>query len=368
MLDMALRNIWQRKTRSLLTILGVAMVVFLYVYLSTIMNWYDKDLKRQLGSIAGKVVVSSKGEAANGFPTAASVVPAADAEALLRMDGIDPERSTAVLLQPLVNNPAPNMPPTVQAVGLTAGREGAYVGDAKVEGSSRLTGPDDAILGANAAAHYKVKVGDTLAVSEHTFRVVGVVEASYALLDNAMIVPLETAQTVFIRPQVVSLVYLTAKNPEQADSLAASIQSANAKLQASSPAGMSRSIEKAMTSQRLFFSGLTSTTLAISVILITIVMIMAVAERKREIGTMKALGAGAFTVLGMIAAEALILSLVGGLIALPLTWFRVDGSAQMDMGLAIKTVLLTALVGVVAAIWPALSALRVDPLESLRSE
>lgn len=184
MLDMALRNMWQRKTRSLLTILAIGLAVMLYIYMSMIMRFYDQDLQRQLTSISGKVIVSGQSEAGNGFPTAASVIPVADAEAVLRHDSVDASRSTPVLLQPLVNNPAPNMPPLIQAVGLLPGREPAYVGDSRVEGGARLTGPDDAILGAKAAEHYQKKVNDQLVIQDHMFRVVGVIEESHELLDE----------------------------------------------------------------------------------------------------------------------------------------------------------------------------------------
>lgn len=369
MVDMAFRNIWQRKTRSVLTVIGVGLAVMLYIYLSVIMNWYDKDLKRQLSSLAGKVVVSAKSESANGFPTAASVIPIADAEAVLRQEGVDETRSTPVLLQPLVNNPAPNMPPLVQAVGLLPGRETAYLGDSRVEGSARLTGPDDAILGANAAEHYKVKAGDQLTVQDHTFRVVGVSEPSYELLNNAVIMPLQTAQAAFVRPGVVSLVYVTASDPGQVDQVAGAIENANTKLQAAGPGGVARSVEKAMTAQRTFFAGVKSTVVTVSLIMITIVMVMAVADRKKEIGTLKALGASAWTIVGTIAAEALVLSLSGGILAIPISWLRLSNEAGgMDFGLALQTLLVAVFVGVVSAVWPALAAVRVNPLESLSHE
>jgi len=124
-----------------------------------------------------------------------------------------------------------------------------------------------------------------------------------------------------------------------------------------------------MAAQRAFFTGVKSTTVAVSLIVITIVMVMAVGERKKEIGTMKALGAGAWTILSMVGAEAVVLSLTGGLLAIPVSWARFQsGDVRMDFGLALQTVLLTAVIGAAAALWPALSAFRVDPLEGLRHE
>ncbi len=57
MIDLAAKSIWQRKTRSALTVLGVGLAVMLYVYLSTIMSFYDRDLQRTVSGLAGKVIV-----------------------------------------------------------------------------------------------------------------------------------------------------------------------------------------------------------------------------------------------------------------------------------------------------------------------
>jgi len=242
MLDMALKNIWQRKTRSLLTVAGVGVAVTLYIYMSVIMNWYDQDLQHRLSSMAGKVTVAAKNETEKGFPTASSVITVTDAEAVLKLDGVDVSRSTPVLLQPLVSNPSPNMPPLVQAVGLVPGREAAYVGDARVQGSAALTGPDDVLLGTKAAAHFGKAAGDSLVIQDHAFKVVGVIELSHELLNNAVIMPLQTVQSTFVRPGVVTLVYVTAAKPDKMEPLATAIQEGNRKLQATTPAGMARSL------------------------------------------------------------------------------------------------------------------------------
>ena len=134
MLDMIFKNIWQRKTRSILTVTGVAMAVMLYLYMFTIMNFYDRDMKKRIAGFAGKVVVTGQSGANQGFATGGSMVPAAAAAAVLREAGIDRSRSTAILFQELVANPAPNMPPTVMAVGLAPGRERAFLVEAEING------------------------------------------------------------------------------------------------------------------------------------------------------------------------------------------------------------------------------------------
>lgn len=366
---MAIRNIWQRKARSILTVLGIATSVMLYIYMSVIMNWYDQDIQRQLSGLAGKVVVRARSSQDAGLVPGTSVIPQAEAGALLGQAGVDPQLSTPVLFQALVANPAPNMPPSVMAVGLLPGREESFRANTATAGATGLGGPAEVILGAKAAKHYGKATGDDLILQDEQFHVVGVLAAGNELVDSGVIMPLATAQRVFVRPGVVSAVYLTAARADQVEALAESVQAAFPKLEASTPAGMARAAKQMLTAQRAFFAGIKGTVVAVSGIVITIVMVMAVGERKKEFGTLKALGARSGTILRLVAGEALLLSLAGGLLAIPVSWLRfLNSQQQVDAGLVVQTLVLTAAVGILAALWPAWSAMRVDPLESLRHE
>ena len=103
--DIALRNLWQRRRRSLLTVLGVAVAVQLYISMSSYMAIYDQDLQQQLSAFAGKVYVQRsvirEGEAET-FPSPSSNIPAEVAAEVLSLDGLDRTTSSGVLFVPLV--------------------------------------------------------------------------------------------------------------------------------------------------------------------------------------------------------------------------------------------------------------------------
>lgn len=369
MIDLTIRNIWQRRVRSSLTVLGVGLAVLLYVYLSTIMNFYDRDLDRTLAGFAGKVIVQARSGEGARFPPTDSLIPLAEAERLLRLPGVDPARSSPVLTEPLVANPAPSMPAKVLAVGIVPGREFAFLGDVPVRGATTLDAPDQVVLGAGAARHYGADVGATVTVKGQELRVVGIIPGETVLLDGAVLMPLDTAQRLFVRPGVVTAVLVTARSVEDVPRVAAAVAAGDGSLVASTPADLARGANAMLGPQRAFFATVRGTLVAVGVIVVAVVMIMAVAERRREIGTLKALGAGRRHVLALVLAEAVALSLAGGLGALLVAWALTRRDAMpVDGRLALQTLGVAVAVGALAALWPAWAAQRVDPIESLRYE
>ncbi|NOZ78820.1 MAG: ABC transporter permease [Acidobacteria bacterium] len=124
----------------------------------------------------------------------------------------------------------------------------------------------------------------------------------------------------------------------------------------------------------LALAGLASVSLSVAGVGIMNVMLVAVSERRREIGILKALGATNRQVLGAFLAEAVVLSTTGGLLGLaagaagvrvfvafypsfpasPPAW-----SIAAAMGVAVA-------VGVGFGVWPARRATRLDPVTALR--
>jgi putative ABC transport system permease protein len=107
-------------------------------------------------------------------------------------------------------------------------------------------------------------------------------------------------------------------------------------------------------------------------------MIMAVMERRREIGVMKAIGATNRRVLSQILAESAMISLLGGaggillgLIGAVLLSNFIGGgqiTATVTPGLALTGLSFALFLGVIGGLYPARKAAGVDPVEALRYE
>ena len=104
------------------------------------------------------------------------------------------------------------------------------------------------------------------------------------------------------------------------------------------------------------------------------IMLVAVTERTREIGIRKSLGARQNDILKQFLLESATLSVIGGIIGLILA----ELAGFIISAMVIKTVIpwyaivisifVCAFVGIVAGLFPAWKAARLDPIEALRAD
>ena len=128
---------------------------------------------------------------------------------------------------------------------------------------------------------------------------------------------------------------------------------------------------------KIFLAGIAGISLLVGGIGVMNIMLVSVAERTREIGVRKALGATNADVLFQFLLEAILLSLIGGVVGVAL---GIAGSAVLpeiltDLPPAVVTgneVALafgvSALIGVVFGVLPAYRSARLQPVEALRRE
>ena len=121
--------------------------------------------------------------------------------------------------------------------------------------------------------------------------------------------------------------------------------------------------------------GVVALSLLVGGIVIMNIMLMVVTERTFEIGLRKALGAKRRDIMLQVLAESVTLSVAGGIVGTTLGFFLAWVISQVSplpaavqpwsVGLGIG---ITAVVGLIFGVYPAMRAARLDPIEALRKE
>ena len=123
----------------------------------------------------------------------------------------------------------------------------------------------------------------------------------------------------------------------------------------------------------LLLGGIAGISLLVGGIGIMNIMLVSVTERTREIGIRKAIGAGRGVILLQFLIEALMISLIGCIIGILLSWCILmvvnivgDVSYGLSAGIVMISVLFSLGIGVIFGLYPANKAAKMKPIDALR--
>ena len=235
---------------------------------------------------------------------------------------------------------------------------------------------------------WKNSLGVVVTAGAAKFRVIGIAEEKGGSMmmnaDNSFYIPVVTARNVYGNRNIVMSVMVTnilQKNiaSEEAEGLFRSIR----KLSPGTTNNFSIRQNDSLVADLLedirvityaaFIIGMI--TLLCSVIGLMNIMLVSVAERTREIGVSKALGAKPGTIRGQFLTESVLISVFGGVLGVLLGILAgnifsifLETNFIIPWGWMLMGVTICAVVGVISGIYPAIKASRLDPIVALRYE
>jgi putative ABC transport system permease protein len=288
--------------------------------------------------------------------------------------------------------------PTFATVQNVTVNDGEWLTDVQVTGKSTVV-----VLGPTLAGTLfgdAEPVGQTVRVNGVPFKVIGVTVAKggngFGSQDNGMFMPITTVESRLVnsgqfRGQVlVADLYVQVKDASQIQAAISQITdilrtrhkitTANDDFTIVNQADILKTLTATTDTLTLFLGGVAAISLVVGGIGIMNIMLVSVTERTREIGIRKAIGAKKRDILVQFLAEAIVLSLAGGLIGILLGW----GASQLVSGISLgggsplktvvdpDTVLLatifSSLIGLFFGIYPANRAAGLNPIDALRFE
>jgi len=368
-LSLATRNLSRQRLRAGLAALGIVIGVFAVVTLGLLGNALSAAATEELGGLGDQVIVSPAEESGR------DSLDSRDVAAVQRAaDG----RGTVVPLQSTGGTVRGTGGQSVaQIYGTDNPRALFGNGTGAVPASHR----QGALVGSGLADDLDLRTGSTIAVEQNEYRVVGVLPP----VDS--ISPLQPDSAVVLPPSEfatdgVSQVVVRANSPEDARAVASGVRERlNSRQQRVSVFSLTSVLDRIAEFFELlngFLLAIAGVSLVVAGVSIFNVMLMTVAERRGEIGVLRAVGIHRKQVLRTLLVEATLLGVVGGAVGaglgvlavvvaatqteLPLWAVLQPGNVFVPLG-AFAFGVFIALVG---GLYPAYKAAWEPPVEALR--
>lgn len=391
---LALRHLLATPGQTLLLMLGVAVGVSVFVFMSALIGGLATLLtERTVGNIAHVTLEMADRDPARLVDGDAQVAVQKD---LSRREQIMVWEPAVALIEatPGVTAVSPQIRGSafvqrgqaiapVGVVGVQPDKLSAIadIGRAMVEGRAALT-PDSVLIGQTLAEDLGLRIGQVVVVRsdrgrERSFRIAGIFALGIATADRqALYMNFRTARALFDLPTGISRIEVKVAPPDAAPRIADRLRGATG-LKTTPWTDENAQLFEALDAQGRTGTIIKAFALVTIVIGIASAMLLSIVRRRAEIGIMRAVGASQRFVVGIFVIEGSLIGALGAIAGASLAWLAlvpfpppqavearglpVD-RAQGDYVLA---VLLTVLAAVIASVLSARRAARIDPVEAI---
>jgi putative ABC transport system permease protein len=241
------------------------------------------------------------------------------------------------------------------------------------------TATDEVMLGYRAARSLDRAVGDQLTIDDDTYTVVGVFATDQEFGDAASMLPLVTLQAQQRQPGNVTLAFVRVATGTDIDTLRQRIEAEFPQLVTVRTAEEFGRADRNLALLTAADDAVTIVALAFGVIIVSNTMMLTFTERTREFGVLRAVGWSRAGVVVMVLFETLALSVAGSILGVAESFLAVQVLERLDSLRGIlepeytQAVFWRALgagagIGILGALYPALRAAFLVPLEALRRE
>ncbi len=402
-LKIALRALRTNKMRSFLTMLGIIIGIAAVIAMMAVGSGASYVISQQIASIGSNIILVIPGSTTSGGlrtgTGGAQTLSSDDAKAIMTdcpsvAYAAGNVRTSGQIISGNMNWSSVIMGGTPELFEI---REWPVVSGRPINQQDEDGAIKVCLLGQTVAENLfgsADPVGNIIRIKKIPFTVIGVLERKGQSpqgqdQDDAVFVPLRTAQRNLVRSQrtgIVGSIIVKAKNEEVINKAESEIQAllnqrhriTNSKEPDFSTRNLSEILavaEQSAKAMSLLLGAVASISLIVGGIGIMNIMLVSVTERTREIGIRMAIGAKTNDILLQFMTEAVLLTMLGGLIGIAL---GAGGATIVSRFLGWPTMIsiqsitiaffFSAVVGIFFGFYPARKAAGLNPIDALRYE
>ncbi|MCF0156754.1 MAG: ABC transporter permease, partial [Veillonella sp.] len=319
----------------------------------------------------------------------------ADYQAIAKLDDVDlasPVTNgsyTVIYENQNTNTTVSGVDLSYQEINSLSMKEGRFFTQNQIDTRERV-----AVLGPTAAKNLfgtDNPVGANIRVKNIPFKVIGVLaskgsSAMGADQDDIVLIPYTTAMERVEGKDYLRTIYVDAKDGADIDRLQADIENLlrvrhNIKdpnlddFNITNMSSVMKTMQETTGTLTLFLGAVAAISLIVGGIGIMNIMLVSVTERTREIGVRKALGATYRVIVTQFLIEAVVISLMGGLIGVIIgvaASYGIAAATKMATVISIPTILMSfgfsMAIGLVFGLYPAQKAAKLNPIDALHYE
>ena len=388
-----LRNLARRKLRTALTVVGITVGIWALVVMTSMATKIQTLIDGNLTYYENKIVVSDANAPA--FQFGLPPMPIGIVDHIARVRGVGVAVPQVLLLLDTDDLGSGFGSPDF-VLGVAAGADQGREVFERRAAQGRLMVPEDegrmvVVLGADMARKFDKRPGDTFRIRGVGFEVIGVLEPTLTTPDTTAIIPFEAGQALLAGAapilartgqeagQLVSRVLVYPEADADVRALSRAIEERIVQVQATTADDFDQTFGSTVAIFNAIILGVALISLVVGGLSVINTMAMSVAERTREIGIKRSIGASRGSIMGELMTEAAFMGLLGGIIGLALGAVVVYASNEagrtsgtilflLTPWTALFAVAFSTVLGGVAGVVPAWKAAGLDPVDALKYE
>lgn len=358
-------NIRQRPVRTIVSVVGIALGVCLIMLFTGLATGMSNDLQRRNSNLRAEILFSKPGGLQ--LTTASMNLSSKYADELKKVDGVADAIPVGVYI--FQDN---------KGFGLERVEGVEWDSFATMNGLKVLTGNapqalDEIVVDEVKAQARELRVGSPMKLfGKNDYRVTGIYSPEAGARTKMSLAALQDALG---QPGKCTYVLVKVRDPEQKAAVQKRINDLFPGNKVQFTADVFTSIEHNIPALGVFLRTLVGLSAIVSALVVMLAMYTTITERTREIGILKALGASRGYIVAVIEKEALLIGVVGlvvGFVVSFVAGFFIRRTTGLLFEYGWKWALTAALIGLlgaaVGALYPAMRAANLDPVNALAYE